>query len=151
MKAYFNNSNFLFWQRWLFFTSLLFALAGAVFAISGKNVLFLPYDEMLAQVFWHTNKFPPQADHFRAFIYGPFGGTIACCYILLAFIAHYAFKQRQLWARNAIIAAFGFWVIIDSTVCILFRVYPQIYIINLFSIIIKTLPIIFTWKYFTKQ
>lgn len=139
---------FLFWQRWLFYTSLLFAFSGIAFAFVGNNILFLPYNKMLAEVLWHSSKFPPQADLFRAFIYAPLGATIACCYILLAFIAHYPFKDKQPWARNAIITAFGFWVIIDSAICIYYKVYPQVYLINAFSITIKLLPIIFTWKAF---
>lgn len=104
---------------------------------------------MLAKVFWNSSQFPPEANSFRAFIYGPLGGTITCCYILLAFIAWYPFKEKQLWARNAIITAFSAWVIIDSSVCLYFGVYPQIYIINAFSISVKALPIIFTWKDFS--
>ena len=71
-----------------------------------------------------------------------------CCYILLAFIAKYPFKERRKWARNSIIIAFGVWVIIDSSMCVHFGVYPQIYIINAFSITVKALPIIFTWEDF---
>ncbi|MBK5278611.1 MAG: hypothetical protein JJE09_07080 [Bacteroidia bacterium] len=126
-------------------------MAGIIFAFFGKNILFLPYDKMLAQVFWNTNQFPQQAEPFRAFIYAPLGGTITCAYILLAFIAYYPFKQKQPWARNAIITAFGFWVIIDSAVCIYFGVYAQVYFINVFSITVKALPIIFTWKSFERQ
>ena len=151
MKYNFTSTTFLFWQRWLFYSSLLFALAGIIFAFFGKNILFLPYDKMLAQVFWNTNQFPQQVEPFRAFIYAPLGGTITCTYILLAFIAYYPFKQKQPWARNAIIMAFSFWVIIDSTICIYFGVYPQVYLINLFSITVKALPIIFTWKSFKPQ
>ncbi len=144
-------TNFLFWQRWLFFTSLLFAFAGIAFAFVGNNILFLPYNKMLAEIFWHSSKFPLQADPFRAFIYAPLGATIACCYILLAFIAHYPFKNKQLWARNAIITAFSFWALIDSAICIYFGVYPQVYLINAFSITVKALPIIFTWKSFERK
>ncbi len=104
---------------------------------------------MLAKLFWHNSKFPAEADQFRTFIYAPLGGTIACCYILLAFIARYPFKYKQRWARNAIIIAFSVWALIDSSVCIYFRVYPQVYLINFFSITIKALPIIFTWKHFS--
>lgn len=104
---------------------------------------------MLAGVFWNSAQFPPEVEPFRAFIYGPLGGTIACCYILLAFIAKYPFKEKQKWARNAIIVSFGIWVIIDSSVCFYSGVYPQIYIINAFSITMKALPIIFTWKDFS--
>ena len=148
MKTRFKQNSFLFWQRWLFYTSLLFAFFGIVFAFYGKNLLFLPYDKMLARVFWNSDQFPSAAEPFRSFIYGPLGGTMACCYVLLAFIARYPFKNRQRWARNAIVTAFSIWVIIDSSICVYFGVYPQVYIINTFSIIVKALPIICTWKYF---
>jgi hypothetical protein len=148
MENRFKYNYFLFWQRWLFYTSLLFAFYGIVFAFYGNNLLFIPYNKMLAVIFWHSTQFPPEAEPFRAFIYGPLGGTITCCYILLAFIAKYPFKEKQKWARNAIISAFSVWVIIDSSVCLYFGVYPQIYIINAFSITVKALPIIFTWKDF---
>ncbi len=69
------NNSFLFWQKWLYYTSIAFALAGISFALFGNN-------------------FPVEADHFRAFIVGPLGGTITCCYILLAFIALYLYKTK---------------------------------------------------------
>ncbi len=148
MAIHFKQISFFFWQRWLFYTSLLFALAGMLFAFSGESILVLPYDKMLAQVFWNSNYFPQQAEPFRAFIYAPLGGTITCTYILLAFIAYYPFQQKLVWARNAIIISFSFWFVIDSAACICFKVYPQIYFINFFSIAVKALPIIFTWKHF---
>jgi len=89
-----------------------------------------------------------EADEFRAFIWGPLGGTIACCYILLAFIAWGPFRRKESWARNAIIVAFGIWIILDSAACIYYKVYFQLYIINAFSLLMKSLPIIFTWKHF---
>lgn len=143
------ESSFLFWQKWLFYTSLVFAIAGIAFALSGNNPLFQPYNTMLAKLFFHSSTFPTEADQFRSFIYAPLGGTIACCYILLAFIARYPFKNKERWARNAIIIAFTVWALIDSSVCIFFSVYPQVYLINFFSIMIKALPIIFTWKHFS--
>ncbi|OYU84681.1 MAG: hypothetical protein CFE24_05110 [Flavobacterium sp. BFFFF2] len=150
MENHFNNQHFLFWQKWLYYTSLLFALFGIVFALYGNNILFAPYNQMLTRVFWHTTQFPPEVAPFRAFIYGPLGGTICCCYILLAFIAKYAFKEKQKWARTAIIVAFSFWVGIDSSVCLYFGAYPQIYMVNAFSIIVKALPIIYTWNDFSQ-
>ncbi len=93
------ESSFLFWQKWLFYTSLVFAMAGIAFALSGNNFLFQSYNQMLAKLFWHSSEFPTEADQFRTFIYGPLGGTIACCYILLAFIARYPFKNKERWAQ----------------------------------------------------
>jgi hypothetical protein len=142
---------FLFWQKWLFCSSLLFAFYGLVFAFFGKNFFFLPYDKMLSRIFWQQDQFPLEAEPFRVFIYGPLGGTIACCYILLAFVAWYPFREKRVWARNAIILAFGVWVITDSALCLRFGVYPQIFLINGFSILVKALPILFTWKDFNKE
>jgi len=140
--------SFIFWQRWLFYSSLLFALFGIVFAVYGNNHLFLPYNHALAHVFGWGENIPSTIEPFKAFIWGPLGGTIACCYILLAYIAWFPFQKKERWARNAIIVAFGIWVILDSSVCIFYGVYFQVFIINSFSILIKALPIIFTWKEF---
>ncbi len=140
--------SFVFWQRWLFYSSLLFALFGIVFAVYGNNPFFLPYNNALAHIFWSSDNIPVDVEPFKGFVWGPLGATIACCYILLAFIAWFPFKRKELWARNAIIVAFGIWVILDSAVCIYYGVYFQVYIINAFSVLIKGLPIIFTWKEF---
>lgn len=140
--------SFLFWQRWLFYSSLLFALFGIVFAVYGNNLFFIPYNKALAHIFWHSENIPAAIEPFRAFIWGPLGATIAGYYILLAFIAWYPFQRKERWARNAIMVAFGVWVLLDSALCLRFGVYFQIFFINLFSIIIKALPIIFTWKEF---
>jgi hypothetical protein len=151
MANHFKHTNFFFWQKWLFYSSLLFAFAGILFACCGHSFLFQPYEKMLASTIWNDNQLPKDAALLSGFIYGPFGGTIACCYILLAFIAKYPFKEKQVWARNSIIVAFGVWVVLDSMACFYFEVYPQIYIINAFSIITKAFPIIFTWKEFSRE
>lgn len=143
--------SFIFWQRWLFYSSLLFALFGVVFAVYGNNPLFLPYNDALAQIFGFGNSMPASIEPFRAFLWGPIGATIACSYILLAFIAWYPFQRKERWARNATIVAFSVWVILDSAVCLKYGVYFQIYLINGFSIIVKALPLIFTWHEFSKD
>jgi len=144
------KKSFIFWYRWLFYSSLLFALFGIVFAVYGDNPFFMSYNNALAHIFWMSNDIPVEIVPFKAFIWGPLGGTIACCYILLAFIAWIPFRRKERWARNAIIVAFGVWVILDSAVCLYYGVYFQIYIINAFSILVKALPIIFTWREFKK-
>jgi hypothetical protein len=122
---------------------------GIVFAVYGNNPFFMPYNKALARIFWQSENISAETEPFRAFIWGPLGATIACCYILLAFIAQFPFRRKERWARNAIIVAFGTWVLLDSAVCIYYGVYFQIYIINVFSIIVKALPIFFTWKDFS--
>jgi hypothetical protein len=125
-------------------------MLGVAFAVYGSNPLFLPYNNALAQIFGFVKSMPASIEPFRAFICGPLGATITCCYILLAFIAWYPFQHKERWARNAIMAAFGVWVVIDSAICLNYGVYFQIYLINIFSILIKALPLIFTWKEFKK-
>lgn len=142
------SSHFHFWQQWLFYSSLGFAFMALAYAAFGHSFLFAPYNQMLAEVFWHQSQLPPEAERFRAFVAAPFGGTMACCYILLAFIAHHPFKNKEVWARQAILVGFGFWVVVDSAGCLYFGVYPQLYLINAFSILVKALPLIFTWKSF---
>lgn len=144
------KGSFVFWQRWLFYSSCVFALFGVVFAIYGDNPLFAPYNQALASLFWHTRDFSPEVKPFRAFIWGPLGGTIACCYVLLAFIARYPFKRKETWARNAIMIAFGSWIILDSAVSIYYGANFQVYLINAFSFLQKALPIVFTWNDFKK-
>lgn len=141
-------TRFRFWQQWLFCTSLLFAGFGLVFAVYGNNPLFRPYNDALAHRFWNMGQLPAQANQFRAFIWGSLGGTIACSYILLAYIAYNSFFRKERWSYYAISAAFGTWVIIDTVICFSYKVYFQAYLINAFSFIVKALPLAFIWKYF---
>jgi len=75
-------------------------------------------------------------------------GTVARCYILLAFIAYYPFLKKEKWAWYAVLLSFGTWILIDTTACIYYGVYFQGYIINALSFLVKALPLFFTWKYF---
>ncbi|MCE9537962.1 MAG: hypothetical protein K8R85_01925 [Bacteroidetes bacterium] len=87
------RGSFLFWQRWLFYTSLLFALFGIALVLYGNNPLFTPYIQALARLFWHQQNIPTEFEPFLFFICGPLGATIACSYILLAYLSWYPFKR----------------------------------------------------------
>jgi hypothetical protein len=139
---------FKFWQKWLFYSSLIFAGFGIVLAFYGNNLIFEPYYKMLAEIFWDQSDFPGEAANFRDFVAGPLGSTIASCYIMLAFIAYFPFKKKERWARNAIVAAFSAWFFIDSAIGLYFGVFYHVLIINVFSVLQKALPLIFTWKTF---
>ena len=144
-------SRFRFWQLWLFYTSLLFALFGILFALYGNNYFFRFYNYALSQTFFNKPELSKQTDQFRAFIWGPLGGTIACCYLLLAFIAYYPFKRKEKWAYYSVCVAFGTWIIIDSAVCFLLPcIFSGLFNQCIFQFIIKMRPLIFTRKYFFK-
>jgi hypothetical protein len=121
---------------------------GAVFAVKSDWSIFAHYDHAIAQIFWRANEIPPDVKNFRLFVAGPLGGTITCCYLLLAYIARYPFLSKEKWARNAILVAFSIWCLIDSYICYRFEVYFQIYLINALSVLQKALPLIFTWHAF---
>lgn len=144
------KKSFIFWQRWLFYSSIFIALMGVLFAIKSDLPIFTYYDHAIARIFWQTNEIPPEVKNFRQFVAGPLGGTIACCYLMLAYISWYPFQRKEKWARNAIIITFTIWCLVDSYVCYKSEVYFQIYFINALSILQKALPIIFTWKEFKK-
>jgi hypothetical protein len=74
-------------------------------------------------------------------------GTIACCYILLAFIAYYPFKEKKKMGAKCNHDSFWYLGDYHSSVCFYFGIYAQIYIL---SILVKALPILFTWKEFKK-
>jgi hypothetical protein len=100
MRKITSENYFLFWQKWLFYSSLVFAFAGIVFALYGNNILFVPYNSMLAEVFWQRSEFPPQADRFRAFIYGPLVWYYCLLLHLVGFYCTLCFqKQTGLGAQ----------------------------------------------------
>lgn len=140
--------SFFFWQKWLFYSSLFFALFGLVFAVFADSPLFLFYQRKLGDLFWGIGKIPDNVMPFYSFMAGPTGGTLACCYLLLAGIAWHPFKRKERWARNTIAIAFGVWFIIDSTVAVFYGAYFQLYIFNCGSLVQKALPLIFTWNEF---
>jgi hypothetical protein len=141
---------FYFWQKWLLYSSILFALISAIFAIDGNNALFRPYNNLLLSAFWKS-ELPDKIPAFLDFVRGPMGGTMTCCYIILAYIAAYPFKNKERWARNAIITGFGGWLLLDSATCFYYGLYFQVFIINAFSVMVKALPLAFTWHEFNNN
>lgn len=139
---------FIFWQRWLVYTSLFMAVMAVAYAVFPDARLFAPYNRAISQALYQRDALPAEALPFRNFIYGPLGGTMACLYMLLAFIAQYAFKRKERWARNAILFSFGAWTVIDSVICLYHGAHLQVWLVNALSLLQKALPLIFTWKEF---
>ncbi len=144
-----HEKGFHFWQQWLFYTSLVFALFGVVLALFGNNPVFRPYHRMLAMIFFDQEAIPESMHKLYTFVMGPMGANIAGFYLLLAYIARYPFKRKERWARSAIIVAFGTWFIIDAIVSFYYGVLFQVLVLHLLvSVPQKALPLIFTWKKF---
>jgi hypothetical protein len=139
--------NFAFWQRWLFYSSLLFMFLGIYNAFAPDGALYKWYNDWLFLCLYN-NAPTPEVIKLRDFLSGPLGATMAATYLLTAWISNNAFKQRETRARNAIVCSFLLWFIIDSYIAFKMGVLFHIYTVNLFSLLIKALPIFFTWKEF---
>ncbi|HLO60856.1 MAG TPA: hypothetical protein VK179_19050 [Bacteroidales bacterium] len=142
------DKQFDFWQKWLYYSSLLIA-AGVLFIfILFPGLLYIPYVRFLAESLQLPYDAQEAAMNFMLFFRGPFGATLICAYLMLAWISSHAFKRKDAWARNAIAGAFSVWFIIDSLFCMYYGIWFQLYAINLLSFLQKALPLGFTWKYF---
>lgn len=143
-----NKRKFYFWQMWLFYSSIIFAFFGLLLIICGTQSIFKYYYLAISNLLFNRDELPKDVEIFRKLWVGVVGGTMVACYSLLAFVAYYPFKEKQKWAQTAIIFSFIPWFILDSYMCYLSGVYFQIYLFNAFSILVKALPIVFTWKDF---
>lgn len=139
---------FKFWQRWLFYSSLLFACFGLAVAFGNNWPVFDAYNRLLAQSIFRQPVLPAEVVLFRGFICGPLGGTIAALYVLMAFVAAGPFKKRERWARNAIACCTLTWCLVDSAICLLYGNKIQAFLINGLSAAVKLLPLVCTWNQF---
>lgn len=138
---------FRFWQRWLLYTSILFAGTGLLLAFGNNLPLFNPYYEALARQLFHQ-PMPAGVSRFRGFICGPLGGTITGFYVLQAFIAAVPFARKERWSWQAILVSTIAWCVTDSLICLYYGFWIQVYAINAFSVVVKLLPLAFTRRYF---
>lgn len=141
------DKHFYFWVNYLKAISILFATMGVMWAIVGSFDPFGIYDKAFANTFWEVDTLPTDAKKATQFILGPFGATSAGYFILQYFIAKYAYAKREMWAYNAILIAFFFWFILDTSMCIYHKGYFNILLANVPSLV-AMFPIIFTRKHF---
>ncbi len=144
-----NDRRFNFWVKYLKFVSLFFAALGVMWAVIGSFDPLGIYEKYFAQAFWGRDLLPTDAKRTFRFILGPFGATSAGYFILQFFIAKHAYANRNMWGYNAMITAFLVWFILDTSISLLHKVYFNIVMANVPSLLLM-LPIFFTKKYFTK-
>jgi hypothetical protein len=139
---------FTFWQRWLFTVSLLVVGLGVFMAFFNRTAMFTPIDEEVNAVFWGPKLLPPASEKFESWLYGVWGAITIGWGILLAFISHYAYKQREKWAWNCLATGLGCWYLIDTG----FSLYHQVFFNALFNTILLalfSLPLLATRRDFT--
>lgn len=144
------TSNFHFWQKWLYYSSLFFVFVGILVALFNESIFFELWNRGAAQLFGTNGTLSSDVLSFKEFILGPLGGTISGNYMLLAFVAKYPFKRKEKWAWQAATASLLIWFLIDTSISFYHSAYFNILLINIFTLVVQGLPLIFTWKDFYK-
>jgi len=109
---------FLFWQKWLYYTSIFFVFIGIAVAIFNNTILFELWNQYMKSWLGIEGTLPTNLLKFKTFILAPLGGTIAGSYVLMAFIAKYPFRNREKWAWQAATLSLLTWFVIDSSLCL---------------------------------
>ena len=138
---------FYFWAGYLQIISIFFAALGALWAVIGSFDPFGLYDQAFAQAFWKTDELPADAKTAFRFILGPFGATSCGYFVLQFFIAKYAFLRRERWAYKAILSAFLIWLLLDTSMCLYYKAYFNIFFANIPSLI-AMIPVFLLRTYF---
>ncbi|MBI2197847.1 MAG: hypothetical protein HYU42_04505 [Candidatus Rokubacteria bacterium] len=137
-------SNFLFWQKWLFGIGSLLTVFGLALTCFNQTPVFdALFNNQITPVFWPAHEITPQIIRFQQWICGVLGATIAGWGIFTVFLAHYPFRNKERWARNAIALGITVWFVTDTSL--------SVYFLAMFNAAFKTvvfvavlLPLLFT-------
>jgi hypothetical protein len=137
-----------FWQKWLFIFGLYLFIFGIVLAFfSNSHLINFLFNHQIDPVFWGNVKPPDNAINFRSWIYGVLGAVISGWGIMIAFIAHYPFKEKKKWAWNCIFLAALVWFIPDTIISIKYEVGFNIFV-NILLLLLMLLPLVLTYNQF---
>lgn len=144
------DRTFRFWQRWLFLASVFFSAFGVVVALFPNAFFLTMWTDTVASAFYGGTE-PDAAAHFRSFMMGPLGGTIAGSYLLQAFVAAIPFARREPWAWWASLSAMLLWFGVDSSLSILHGAAFNVWMINLMPLVAFLPPLITTRRAFASS
>jgi len=136
-------NRFSFWQKWLFGVSLLVTLFGVLMAFLSGTVFFDLFNSRVNPVFWGSREAASDIKVFQQWIYGVLGATVAGWGVIMAFLAHYPFKQKEKWAWNALLAGLIVWFVIDTSCSWYFKAYFNVGF-NVVLFVLVLLPLVFT-------
>lgn len=141
---------FLFWQRWLLAVGVLIAVFGLVMALLNGTSIFDLFNDRIDPVFWGTEELDSAAVTFQRWVYGAWGATVSGWGIFIGFIAHYAYRDREIWARNCLVLGLGLWFVVDTAISVYYSVnFNSIF--NIILMLLVALPLVFTWKSFDRH
>lgn len=137
--------NFNFWHKWLLFVSLLLTAGGLAIAFFPNSFIFDMHTDAIERHFFN-DLMPEEAADLRAFLFGPLGGTIAGYFLIQTFIVWKPFYRREPWAWHAILWPLLLWFVADSGMSIYHGAFFNVWIVNLWTLILVGLPLVVTRK-----
>ena len=131
------------WYRWLLCSSLFFVAFGVVTALAPHSIFLSPWTQ--AVDFWlFQGSVPPQVLTLRSFMMALLGATIAGSYLLQTFVVVFAFRRGEKWAWHAILWSNVLWFLVDSSMSLHYGAYFNIYMINIFPLVVFGIPLFAT-------
>lgn len=143
-----NSKRFEFWRKWLLWVNIIFLLSGIVIAVAGDSILLEMHNQGTRDVFFQGMPIPEQALNLKKWLFGIIGATIVGFHVLAIFIIQNAFIRKEKWAWYALWGGLLSWFFIDSGISALFDAWYNILQINLLTLILIGLPLVFTSKSF---
>ena len=141
--------NFSFWQKWLFYVSILIIVFGLGMAFLNRTPIFYAlFDRQINVAFWNASMLLDGVNEFQGWVYGVLGSTMAGWGIFFAFIAHFPFKQKERWAWNCMMIGLTVWYITDTAISLYYGVHFNA-IFNTLIFVLVILPLLFTHNCFT--
>jgi len=127
---------------------VLFGLALALF---NQSLIFETlFHSNVDPVFWGAGAVPRSALDFRRWVYAVLGATVAGWGAFLTFLAHYAFRRRELWAWNCVLVGMLVWYLPDTILSMRSGVVFNA-VFNTILLILVMSPLAFTRRHFSGQ
>ncbi|MFK7935653.1 MAG: hypothetical protein AB8G22_19220 [Saprospiraceae bacterium] len=142
------DQRFLFWQKWLTYANVFALIIGLLAAFAIDSFVFDVYNQNIQIQYADGQPLDPQMNLMKKWLFGIIGGTIAGFQLLIIFISENAFRKRERWAWVAVFSGMLMWFVVDSTACICYGAWFNVWLINIPSFILILIPLIATRKVF---
>lgn len=135
------HPSFKFWQQWLVYANLIFVIFGLLVAFAGDSLLFYFHNAESEALFFQGQALEGELLHFKKWLFGIIGGTMAGFHLLAYYIVKHPFAQKEKWAYNSLLYALILWFLVDSGISIYYGAYHNVYLVNLVALIGIGLPL----------
>jgi hypothetical protein len=140
--------SFRFWQKWIFWASLIIITFGVFLAFLNGTFLFSWMNDGINSPFWpDANLMTPAIRQYQQFSTGLLGSLMASWGLTFLFISHFAFQRKEEWAWNCLAASVGLWFLMDESLSLFYRVYFNA-LANLGFLALLAIPLLFIRKNF---